>query len=141
MQLTMIQTPISSDGAQSTGSNMDFILEKIWNKPNAPLEEFFEMWYNVFLWAMFSSIFIHSVAAIIAFLTLRKHAVGRFYSIIILLMGVVTPLTTGAVTSAVVSFVYENSGLVMARWHVALWGVGQTFCGACFGFTRILAVL
>ncbi|KAK4008340.1 hypothetical protein OUZ56_013482 [Daphnia magna] len=56
---------------------MDFILEKITNKPNAPLEEFFEMWYNVFLWAMFSSIFIHSVAAIIAFLTLRKHAVGR----------------------------------------------------------------
>lgn len=41
MQLTMIQTPISSDGAQSTGSNMDFILEKIWNKPNAPLVEFF----------------------------------------------------------------------------------------------------
>ena len=35
------------------------------------------MWYNVFLWAMFSSIFIHSVAAIIAFLVLRKHAVGR----------------------------------------------------------------
>lgn len=41
MQLTMIQTPISADGSQSTSSNMDFILEKIWNKPNAPLEEFF----------------------------------------------------------------------------------------------------
>jgi hypothetical protein len=37
----MIQTPISPDGTQSSGSNMDFILEKIWNKPNAPLEEFF----------------------------------------------------------------------------------------------------
>lgn len=79
--------------------------------------------------------FIHSM------LYLNLNSIHRFYSIIILLMGVVTPLTTGAVTSAVVSFVYENSGLVMARWHVALWGVGQTFCGACFGFTRILAVL
>lgn len=38
------------------------------------------MWYNVFLWAMFSSIFIHSVAAVIAFLTLRKHSVGRYKS-------------------------------------------------------------
>jgi hypothetical protein len=56
-------------------------------------------------------------------------------------MGIVTPLTTGAVTSACVSFVYQTSALTMARWHVALWGIGQTFCGSCFGFTRILATL
>lgn len=37
-----------------------------------------EMWYNVFLWALFSSLFIHGVAAVVAFLTLRKHAVGRY---------------------------------------------------------------
>ena len=38
----MVQTPaVSADGTQVTGSNMDFILQKIWDKPNAPLVEFF----------------------------------------------------------------------------------------------------
>lgn len=41
MQLTMVQTPVSPDGPQATGSNMDFILRKIWDKPDAPLSEFF----------------------------------------------------------------------------------------------------
>lgn len=59
----------------------------------------------------------------------------------IMVTGVLTPLTTGAVTSACVAFVYQTSGLQMARYHVALWGIGQTFCGASFGFTRILATL
>lgn len=69
------------------------------------------------------------------------HISNRFYSTIILVMGVLTPLTTGAVTSATVAYVYHMSGLQMARYHVALWGLGQTFCGVGFGFTRILATL
>jgi len=63
---------------QSFTSDMDSILEVIWAKPNEPLSAFSEMWYNVFLWALFSSLFIHGVAAVVAFLTLRKHAVGRY---------------------------------------------------------------
>ena len=102
MQLTVVQTPISNpDGKQHFGTDMDAILGVIWKEPNEQLSEFSgkisfiyyicyvlttinnnlflaEMWYNVFLWAMFSSIFIHSIAAVIAFLTLRKHAVGRY---------------------------------------------------------------
>jgi len=39
---------------------------------------YLELWYNVSLWALFLSLFIHGVAAVVAFLTLRKHAVGRF---------------------------------------------------------------
>jgi hypothetical protein len=36
-----------------------------------------EMWYQVFLWALFSSIFVHVIAAAIAFATLRKHKFGK----------------------------------------------------------------
>ena len=39
---------------------------------------YLELWYNVSLWALFLSLFIHGVAAVVAFLTLRKHAVGRY---------------------------------------------------------------
>ena len=36
-----------------------------------------DIWYEVFIWTFFSSLFIYVVAAIIAFLTLRKHKFGR----------------------------------------------------------------
>jgi hypothetical protein len=36
-----------------------------------------EMWYQIFLWALFSSIFVHVIAAAIAFATLRKHKFGK----------------------------------------------------------------
>ena len=47
------------------------------------------MWYAVFLWCVLSSVVIYFLAAIIAFATLRKHKFGRFYSVMILLTGMV----------------------------------------------------
>jgi Putative transmembrane protein 170. len=41
------------------------------------LTTFAEMWWQIFLWALFSSIFVHTTAAIIAFGTLRKHHFGK----------------------------------------------------------------
>lgn len=35
------------------------------------------MWYQIFLWALFSSAVVHTVAAIIAFATLHKHNFGK----------------------------------------------------------------
>lgn len=42
-----------------------------------PLQNFPELWRGIFLWGFFSTLFIHSVAAIIAFLMLRRHKYGR----------------------------------------------------------------
>ena len=42
---------------------------------------FSEMWYQVFLWALFSSIAVHVIAAAIAFGTLRKHKFGKWVSV------------------------------------------------------------
>jgi len=57
------------------------------------------MWYHVFLWALFSSFLVHSVASAIAFCRLRSHKIGRFIPVGILAMGVIWPITAGAITS------------------------------------------
>ena len=105
------------------------------------LKTFPDMWYHMFLWALFSSIFVHTCAALVAFVTLRKHKFGRFFSILILVMGVVSPATSGVVSSAAIAFVHRASSLQMSPVFAMVWGVGQTVLSACIGFTRILATL
>uniref|UniRef100_A0A182IUN4 Transmembrane protein 170A n=1 Tax=Anopheles atroparvus TaxID=41427 RepID=A0A182IUN4_ANOAO len=105
------------------------------------LKTFVDMWYHIFLWALFSSIFLHTCAAVIAFVTLRKHKFGRFFSIFIFVMGVLSPATGGVVSSTVIAFVHQASSFQMSPIMAMIWGVGQTIVSACFGFTRILATL
>ncbi|XP_012262308.1 transmembrane protein 170A [Athalia rosae] len=106
-----------------------------------PLTTFVEMWYQIFLWALFSSIFVHTIAAAICFATLRKHKYGKFFPILIIIMGVLLPLTSGILSSAAVAFVYRASSYQMLPLYAMLWGIGQTIMAACVGFTRILATL
>jgi Putative transmembrane protein 170 len=107
----------------------------------SPLATFSAMWYHIFLWALFSSIFVHTCAALIAFVTLRKHKFGRFFSIFILVMGFLSPATCGVFSSAAIAFVHRASSLQMSPIYAMTWGVGQTAISACIGFTRILATL
>ena len=100
-----------------------------------------EIWYEVFIWCIFSSVILYSLAAIIAFITLRKHKFGRFYSVLIFFMGFFLPLTLGVVSSGSVAFVYKSSTFGMQTTHAIMWGVGQTCIHAFFGITRILATL
>ena len=58
-----------------------------------------EIWYQVFLWALFSSMFVHIIAALIALCKLRKHKIGRWIPLGIFAMGVLSPITLGAVSS------------------------------------------
>lgn len=123
---------------------------------------FLEMWYQIFLWALFSSIFVHTVAGAICFATLRQHKYGkyvsfndlstkwliydityihRFFPLLIIIMGVLLPLTSGVVSSAAVAFVYRASGYQMPPLYALFWGIGQTIVPVCVGFTRILATL
>lgn len=118
----------------------------------------------MFIWCLFSSITIYVCAAGGAFLTLRKHKFGRFYSLMILFMGFFLPLTLGVLSSAAIAFVYKSSRFVtsMTNWffharfhicfsfpfsfpmdpfHAMFWGVGQTVVHALFGYFRLLATL
>ncbi|KAL1489479.1 hypothetical protein ABEB36_014367 [Hypothenemus hampei] len=106
-----------------------------------PLNTFSKMWYYVFMSALVSSIVVHTIAALIAFLTLRKHKFGKYFPIAIILMGILTPAVTGSVSSAAIAFVYRASSYPMNPLYALFWGCGQTFIMGCMGFTRILATL
>ena len=105
--------PLASGPGNIT--NFDCSLLPLLLKAFTPsLHRFVEIWYEVFIWCLFSSIGIYVCAALVAFLTLRKHKFGRFYSLMILLMGFFLPLTLGVVSSASVAFVYKTSRFVFA---------------------------
>ncbi|GFN89830.1 transmembrane protein 170a-like [Plakobranchus ocellatus] len=123
-----------------TGAH-DSVLSVISLSPNDKIDTFVEIWYQVFLWALFSSLFVHIVAALIAFLRLRKHSIGRWIPLAILTMGVLSPLTGGVVSSAAVAGVYRASDMVMIPFYALVWGVGQTFVVIIISFSRILATL
>jgi hypothetical protein len=111
---------------------------------------FFSKWFfsvflffrlAVFLWCFISSVFLYSIAAIIAFSMLRRHKLGKFYSVMILLMGAIIPCSLGLLSSAAIAFVYKHSSFSMVPTHAMAWGLGQTLIHAAVGFTRILATL
>lgn len=56
-------------------------------------------------------------------------------------MGILTPMTSGVVSSAIIASVYKASMIKMAPLYAMFWGVGQTLLSAAVGFTRILATL
>ena len=111
------------------------------NNGSIKITSFYTMWKTIFTSALLSSIVIHTCAALIAFVTLRKHKFGRFFSIFILVMGFVTPATIGVIYSAVVALVAYTGKFHLTWFYAILLGVGQTLVFICFGFTRILAML
>ncbi|XP_055317541.1 transmembrane protein 170A [Sitodiplosis mosellana] len=122
-------------------SKLDTWTDVVNLRSNHILETFLPMWYHIALWSLISSIFIHTCAALIAFVTLRKHKFGRFFSILILVMGVVSPATSGIVSSATIAFVHRASSLQMSPVYALVWGIGLTIVSAFVGYLRILATL
>ncbi|XP_054167185.1 transmembrane protein 170A-like [Oppia nitens] len=106
-----------------------------------PIDTFVEMWYHVFLWSLFSSIIIHMLASGIAFGSLRKHKTLRFGSILVLISGVVTPLTAYSITSAAVAGAHRAASFQMYPLYAMFWGCGQTLVTLILSFTRVLATL
>lgn len=117
------------------------MLDKSNDDGSAPLETFSEMWYKIFIWALVSSVFVHFIAASIALGMLWKHKLGRFTALIILVFGILAPITGGVITSAAIAGVYSASRFQMMPDYALVWGTGQTFLAAVMSFTRILATL
>lgn len=67
--------------------------------------------------------------------------IHRFFPLLIIIMGVLLPLTSGVISSAAVAFVYRASGYQMPPLYALFWGIGQTVVPVSVGFTRILATL
>ena len=89
---------------QKPVGDLDSLINVIGLSPKDPLDTFIEIWFHVFLWSFFSSLLIHVGAAGMAFASLRKHKVARFYPIFILISGILTPLCVSLITSELTYF-------------------------------------
>ncbi|XP_069111987.1 transmembrane protein 170B-like isoform X2 [Argopecten irradians] len=131
----------SEGGDFNADTSLDSIINVFGLTSSDTLNGFAEMWYQVFLWALFSSIFAHVVAALIAFCRLRKHRYGRWIPAVMLSMGVLSPLTGGVITSAAIAGFYRGSDFVMKPFYALCWGAAQTMFMVFVSFTRILSTL
>uniref|UniRef100_A0AC11EDS8 Transmembrane protein 170B n=1 Tax=Ovis aries TaxID=9940 RepID=A0AC11EDS8_SHEEP len=100
-----------------------------------------EMWYWVFLWALFSSLFVHGAAGVLMFVMLQRHRQGRVISVIAVSIGFLASVTGAMITSAAVAGIYRVAGKNMAPLEALVWGVGQTVLTLIISFSRILATL
>ncbi|XP_061202491.1 transmembrane protein 170B isoform X3 [Neopsephotus bourkii] len=60
-----------------------------------------EMWYWVFLWALFSSLFVHGAVGVLMFVMLQRHRQGRLISVIVVSIGFLGSVTGAMITSEV----------------------------------------
>jgi len=102
---------------------------------------FGDTWYYMFIWSLFSSFLVHSLAALVALCKLYQHPIGRFYPVLIFLMGIVSPLTAGACTSAVIAAVFVAASWTMPAATAMCIGIAQTIIIIVVSTSRILATL
>uniref|UniRef100_A0A671M3K0 Transmembrane protein 170B-like n=1 Tax=Sinocyclocheilus anshuiensis TaxID=1608454 RepID=A0A671M3K0_9TELE len=100
-----------------------------------------EMWYWVFLWCLFSSLFVHSTVGLLMCVTLQRHKRGRLITLVLISVGFLASLTGGVITSAAVAGVYRVAGKDMAPLEALVFGVGQNAFTVIISFSRILATL
>ncbi|XP_054619418.1 transmembrane protein 170B isoform X1 [Dunckerocampus dactyliophorus] len=100
-----------------------------------------EMWYWVFLWCLFSSLFVHGVVGLLMFVMLQRHKRGRLITLVLVSVGFLASLSGGVITSAAVAGVYRVAGKGMAPLEALILGVGQTSLSVIISFSRILATL
>ncbi|XP_042601433.1 transmembrane protein 170B-like isoform X1 [Cyprinus carpio] len=100
-----------------------------------------EMWYWVFLWCLFSSLFVHGAVGLLMCVTLQRHKRGRLITVVLISVGFLASLTGGVITSAAVAGVYRLAGKDMAPLEALVFGVGQTAFTVIISFSRILATL
>uniref|UniRef100_A0A3B4TUS7 Transmembrane protein 170B n=1 Tax=Seriola dumerili TaxID=41447 RepID=A0A3B4TUS7_SERDU len=125
-------------GSNSRGDpNMDEVLERkqaVWWKTT-------EMGYWVFLWCLFSSLFVHGAVGLLMLVMLQRHKRGRLITLVLVSVGFLASLCGGVITSAAVAGVYRVAGKDMAPLEALVLGVGQTSLSVVISFSRILATL
>jgi uncharacterized membrane protein len=105
-----------------------------------------------------TSIVVHLIASIIAIISLRSHKIGRWYAILIILAGIITPMVPSALTSkyflknkkictiyffvgALLSAIFYAASVEIKPFFCFVLGVGQTGVILFFSFLKILSTL
>ncbi|KAE8597944.1 hypothetical protein XENTR_v10016652 [Xenopus tropicalis] len=105
------------------------------------LKSLTEMWYWVFLWALFSSLFVHGAAGVLMFVMLQRHKQGRLISVFLGVIGFLASVIGAMITSAAVAGIYRVAGKNMAPLEALVFGIGQTVLTVIISFSRVLATL
>ncbi|KAG8442380.1 hypothetical protein GDO86_011249, partial [Hymenochirus boettgeri] len=99
-----------------------------------------EMWYWVFLWALFSSLFVHGAAGVLMFVMLQRHKQGRLISVVLVSIGFLASVTGAMITSAAVAGIYRVAGKnILLPLEALVFGIGQTVLTVIISFSRVLA--
>lgn len=57
------------------------------------------MWYWVFLWCLFSSLFVHGAVGLLMLVMLQRHKWGRLITLVLVSVGFLASLSGGVITS------------------------------------------
>ncbi|KAM9494321.1 transmembrane protein 170B [Clarias gariepinus] len=129
----------------SADSSINLSVQRVlslWVQGTEPtLQHFTEMWYWVFLWSLFSSLFVHGVVGLLMCVTLQRHKRGRLITLVLISAGFIASTIGGVLTSAVVAWVYRVAGKDMAPLEALVFGMGQTTLTVLISFSRVLATL
>uniref|UniRef100_A0A3Q3F0Y0 Transmembrane protein 170B n=1 Tax=Kryptolebias marmoratus TaxID=37003 RepID=A0A3Q3F0Y0_KRYMA len=131
--------PNPGSGDMSVNLSVQQVLS-LWVSGSA-LQHFTEMWYWVFLWCLFSSLFVHGAAGLLMLVMLQRHRWGRLITLVLVSVGFLASLGGGVLTSAAVAGVYRMAGKGMVPLEALVLGVGQTALSVVISFSRILATL
>ncbi|XP_037549449.1 transmembrane protein 170B isoform X1 [Nematolebias whitei] len=131
--------PNPGSGDMSVSLSVQQVLS-LWVTGSA-LQHFTEMWYWVFLWCLFSSLFAHGAAGLLMLVLLQRHRWGRLISLVLVSAGFLASLCGAVITSAAVAGVYRMAGKGMVPLEALVLGVGQTFLSVVVSFSRVLATL
>nr|XP_010790875.1 PREDICTED: transmembrane protein 170B [Notothenia coriiceps] len=63
------------------------------------LQHFTEMWYWVFLWCLFSSLFVHGAVGLLMLVMLQRHKRGRLITLVLVSVGFLASLSGSVITS------------------------------------------
>lgn len=57
------------------------------------------MWYWVFLWCLFTSLFVHGAVGLLMLVMLQRHKRGRLITLVLVSVGFLASLSGGVITS------------------------------------------
>ncbi|MCJ8746535.1 hypothetical protein PDJAM_G00142830 [Pangasius djambal] len=138
-------SPGVGGGTMSKDYSINLSVQRVlslWVQGTVPtLQHFTEMWYWVFLWCLFSSLFVHGAVGLLMCVMLQRHKRGRLITLVLISAGFLASIIGGVLTSAVVAWVYRVAGKDMAPLEALVFGVGQTTLTILISFSRILATL
>ena len=106
------------------------------------LATFRNLWYQMFLATLLSSLLIHLFGAILLYVRLRKHRYAKYLALTIQIAGLATPLLICSVSNALIAIILVFTERFDISWfYVILIGCLQTVCVIAVEFLRIIQTL